>query len=120
MIIILGKVMGTRLLSSEGILFIISSPSGAGKSSVSKRILENDPNVIFSISATTRMPREGEKNGREYFFKTDIEFEEMIRAGEMLEHASVFGYKYGTPRLPVETALENGVDVLFDIDWQGS
>ena len=113
------KIMDSKLLSSEGLLFIISSPSGAGKTSLSKWILKNDPNVTFSISATTRMPREGEKEGREYFFKTEREFKNMVRAGEMLEYADVFGNKYGTPKTPVENALANGVDVLFDVDWQG-
>ena len=111
--------MNLNLLSSEGILFIISSPSGAGKSSISSRILKNDPKVTFSISATTRMPREGEEDGREYFFKTASEFEKMVQAGEMLEYADVFGNKYGTPKAPVENALSKGLDVLFDVDWQG-
>ncbi|MDG2474386.1 MAG: guanylate kinase [Paracoccaceae bacterium] len=111
--------MDSNLLYSEGILFIISSPSGAGKTSASRRILNDDPNVTFSISATTRMPREGEKEGREYFFKTNSEFENMVQAGEMLEYADVFGNKYGTPKTPVENAIANGRDVLFDVDWQG-
>ena len=111
--------MDSKLLSSEGLLFIISSPSGAGKTSLSKWILENDPNVTFSISATTRMPREGEKEGREYFFKTESEFKKMVQAGEMLEYADVFGNRYGTPKNPVENALASGLDVLFDVDWQG-
>ena len=111
--------MNSNLLSSEGTLFIISSPSGAGKTSVSKRILETDPKVTFSISATTRKPRDGEVEGREYFFKTSTQFDKMILAGEMLEYADVFGHKYGTPKVPVETALSKGYDVLFDVDWQG-
>ena len=111
--------MNSNLLSSEGTLFIISSPSGAGKTSVSKRILETDPKVTFSISATTRKPRDGEVDGREYFFKTNLQFDKMILAGEMLEYADVFGHKYGTPKAPVETALSKGYDVLFDVDWQG-
>ena len=111
--------MNSNLLSSEGILFIISSPSGAGKSSVSKHILNSDTNVNFSISVTTRSPRHGEEDGREYFFKTNSEFEKMIEAGEMLEYANVFGHKYGTPKKPVEKALASGFDVLFDVDWQG-
>ena len=111
--------MHSNLLSSEGILFIISSPSGAGKSSISKRILKNDPKVTFSISVTTRTPRDSEKDGREYFFKSTNEFEKMVRDGEMLEHAEVFGNKYGTPKEPVENALDKGLDVLFDVDWQG-
>lgn len=111
--------MNTNLLNSEGTLFIISSPSGAGKSSVSRHILENDPKVTFSISATTRTPRDSELDGREYFFKTHAQFEEMIVKGEMLEYADVFGNKYGTPKAPVENALSKGFDVLFDVDWQG-
>ena len=111
--------MDSNLLSSEGTLFIISSPSGAGKTSVSKHILKNDPKITFSISATTRTPRDGEIEGREYFFKNNTEFEKMIIDGEMLEYADVFGNKYGTPKAPVENALSRGFDVLFDVDWQG-
>lgn len=111
--------MNPNLLSSEGILFIISSPSGAGKTTISNKILKNDPKVTFSISATTRMPRDGEEDGREYFFKTASEFEKMVQSGEMLEHADVFGNRYGTPKAPVENALGKGLDVLFDVDWQG-
>ena len=112
--------MNSNLLTSDGTLFIISSPSGAGKSSVSKHILKNDPKVIFSISATTRAPRDGEVDGREYFFRTNAQFDKMIFDGEMLEYADVFGNKYGTPKAPVENALSKGLDVLFDVDWQGS
>ena len=111
--------MNSNLLSSEGTLFIISSPSGAGKTSVSKRILETDPKVTFSISATTRKPRDGEVDGKEYFFKTSTQFDKMVLAGELLEYADVFGHKYGTPKAPVEIALSKGYDVLFDVDWQG-
>ena len=112
--------MNSNLLTSDGTLFIISSPSGAGKSSVSKHILKNDPKVTFSISATTRAPRDGEVDGREYFFRTNAQFDKMIFDGEMLEYADVFGNKYGTPKAPVENALSKGLDVLFDVDWQGS
>ena len=103
----------------RGILIILSSPSGAGKSTLSRRLLEFDPEVRFSISATTRAPRPGESEGREYFFRSRREFEAMREAGEMLEHAEVFGNLYGTPRAPVEAAIESGRDVLFDVDWQG-
>jgi guanylate kinase len=104
----------------RGILIILSSPSGAGKSTLSRRLLEADPEVRFSISATTRPPRPGEQEGRDYFFRSRREFEAMVEAGEMLEHAEVFGNLYGTPRAPVEAALAAGRDVLFDIDWQGT
>jgi len=103
----------------RGILIILSSPSGAGKSTLSRRLLEFDPAVRFSISATTRPPRPGEQEGRDYFFKSRREFEAMAAAGEMLEHAEVFGNRYGTPREPVEAAISEGQDVLFDVDWQG-
>ena len=103
----------------RGILIILSSPSGAGKSTLSRRLLEFDPEVRFSISATTRPPRAGEQEGRDYLFKSRREFEAMVERGEMLEHAEVFGNLYGTPRAPVEAAIADGQDVLFDVDWQG-
>jgi len=103
----------------RGILFILSSPSGAGKSTLARRLMAWDKNISFSISATTRSPRVGELNGREYFFHSKEKFEEMISKGEMLEHASVFGNLYGSPREPVDVAINEGKDVIFDIDWQG-
>lgn len=103
----------------RGLLIILSSPSGAGKSTLSRRLLEFDPDVRFSVSATTRPPRPGEQEGREYYFRSRREFEEMVAAGDMLEHAEVFGNLYGTPRAPVEAAISAGQDVLFDVDWQG-
>lgn len=103
----------------RGLLIILSSPSGAGKSTLSRRLLEFDPEVSFSISATTRPPRPGEVEGRDYLFRSHREFEAMVEAGEMLEHAQVFGNRYGTPRAPVEAAIGQGRDVLFDVDWQG-
>lgn len=103
----------------SGLLVILSSPSGAGKSTLARRLLEWDERVSFSVSATTRAPREGEKDGREYFFRTRAEFEKMVADGEMLEHAEVFGHLYGSPKEPVARALSQGRDVLFDIDWQG-
>jgi guanylate kinase len=103
----------------RGLLIILSSPSGAGKSTLSRRLLEADPEVQFSISATTRPPRAGERDGREYHFIGRAAFEAMVAAGEMLEHAEVFGNLYGTPRAPVEAAIAAGQDVLFDVDWQG-
>lgn len=107
------------VVSRWGLLIILSSPSGAGKSTLSRRLLEFDPDVRFSISATTRPPRPGEQEGKDYFFKSRSQFEDMVNANDMLEHAEVFGNLYGTPRAPVEAAIESGQDVLFDVDWQG-
>ena len=103
----------------SGLLIILSSPSGAGKTTLSRRLLADDDAVSFSISATTRKPRPGELDGREYFFKTPEEFQAMVERGEMLEHAEVFGNFYGTPKAPVEQAISQGQDVIFDVDWQG-
>lgn len=103
----------------RGILLILSSPSGAGKSTLSRRLMAADVSVTFSVSATTRAPRAGEIDGREYYFRTREEFQSMVDHGEMLEHASVFGNYYGSPLAPVEAAINAGKDVLFDVDWQG-
>ena len=104
----------------RGLLIILSSPSGAGKSTLARRLRDWDPEIIFSVSGTTRAPRPGEVDGREYHFKSEDEFKRMVAAGEMLEHAHVFGNFYGSPKGPVEDAIEAGKDVLFDIDWQGA
>lgn len=103
----------------RGLLLILSSPSGAGKSTLSKRLMAWDLTIRFSVSATTRAPREGEVHGRDYFFRTREEFQSMVAEGEMLEHAEVFGNFYGSPRGPVEQAMSEGRDTLFDVDWQG-
>ncbi len=103
----------------RGLLIIISSPSGAGKSTLSKRLRHWDPDIEFSVSATTRPPRPGEKHGREYYFHSKDEFQTLINNGEMLEHAEVFGNFYGSPHGPVNSAITQGRDVLFDVDWQG-
>lgn len=103
----------------RGLLFILSSPSGAGKSTISRKLLADEPKLTFSVSATTRTPRPGEEDGREYYFRSREEFEAMIAAGDLLEHAEVFENLYGTPIAPVEAAIGAGRDVLFDIDWQG-
>jgi len=103
----------------RGILIILSSPSGAGKSTLAKRLMAWDPSLKFSVSATTRAPRPGEEDGREYYFKSHDEFRKMVEDGEMLEHAQVFDHFYGSPKSPVEDAIKAGRDVLFDIDWQG-
>jgi guanylate kinase len=104
----------------RGLLIILSSPSGAGKSTLSKRLRDWDPSIVFSVSATTRAPRPGEVDGQHYQFVDEATFKRMVREGEMLEHAHVFGNFYGTPRGPVEDAIREGRDVLFDIDWQGA
>ena len=106
-------------IQRRGLLIILSSPSGAGKSTLAKRLMAWDPTLSFSVSATTRSPRPGEEDGREYYFRSRAQFEAMIAAGEMLEHAQVFGNFYGTPKAPVEAAMMAGRDTLFDIDWQG-
>jgi len=103
----------------RGLLLIISSPSGAGKSTLSRRLRAWDPSIRFSVSATTRSPREGEVDGTDYLFRSRSEFEAMVQTGEMLEHAEVFGNLYGSPKAPVEKSIAQGCDTLFDIDWQG-
>ncbi len=98
---------------------ILSSPSGAGKTTLTRRLMDWDPTISFSISATTRAPRPGEQDGREYYFRSRAEFEALVEAGEMLEHAEVFGNFYGSPKAPVQAAMAAGRDTVFDIDWQG-
>ncbi len=107
-------------MARRGLLLILSSPSGAGKSTLSRRLRDWDPSIRFSVSATTRPARPGEEDGREYHFRTETEFKRMVAEGEMLEHAHVFGNFYGSPLPPVRDAVEQGCDVLFDIDWQGA
>ncbi|HEY1880457.1 MAG TPA: guanylate kinase [Caulobacteraceae bacterium] len=109
-------------MSSErrGLLLVISSPSGAGKTSLSRRLAERHPEIRLSISVTTRSPRPGETDGREYYFVTRAEFDAKVADGEFLEWAEVHEHLYGTPRAPVEAHLAAGRDVLFDIDWQGA
>ena len=104
----------------RGLLIILSSPSGAGKSTLARRLRDWDPTVVFSVSATTRSPRPGETDGIDYVFSTETEFKSQVASGGMLEHAHVFGNFYGSPRGPVQTAIDAGKDVLFDIDWQGA
>ena len=111
--------MSSKTMARRGLLIILSSPSGAGKSTLAKRLLAWDTGMRFSISATTRAPRPGEEHGREYYFHTREEFIQMVDRGEMLEHAEVFGNFYGSPKGPVESAINGGQDVLFDVDWQG-
>jgi guanylate kinase len=106
-------------MTRRGLLLILSSPSGAGKSTLSRMLMAWDATMRFSVSATTRAPRPGEVDGREYYFRSRDAFEAMVRTGEMLEHAEVFGNLYGSPKAPVLAAMEAGTDTVFDIDWQG-
>jgi len=106
-------------MTRKGLLLILSSPSGAGKTTLTRRLMDWDRSIRFSISATTRSPRPGETDGREYYFKSRTEFEAKVAEGQMLEHAEVFGNLYGSPRAPVEAAMAEGRDTVFDIDWQG-
>ncbi|NKB48554.1 MAG: guanylate kinase [Alphaproteobacteria bacterium] len=101
-------------------MLVLSSPSGAGKTSISREVLERDEKISLSISATTRPRRPGEVDGKDYIFVDKTEFDLMVNRHELLEHAKVFDHYYGTPRAPVEATLGNGHDVLFDIDWQGT
>ena len=106
-------------LSEKGVLVILSSPSGAGKTSIARALVEENKNFLFSVSATTRKSRPGEVNGREYHFLTVDEFREKINDGQFLEHATVFGNLYGTPLEPVMESINDGKDLIFDVDWQG-
>ena len=106
-------------LSEKGVLVILSSPSGAGKTSIARALVEENKNFLFSVSATTRKSRPGEVNGREYHFLTVDEFRERINDGQFLEHAKVFGNLYGTPLEPVMESINDGKDFIFDVDWQG-
>jgi len=107
-------------IKRRGLMLVLSSPSGAGKTTISRALLARDPNLMLSVSATTRPKRPGEVDGKDYVFVTPEEFEAMAAAGRFLEHARVFDHRYGTPAAPVEAALDAGRDVLFDIDWQGT
>lgn len=104
----------------RGLMLVLASPSGAGKTAISRKLLERDGNLTMSVSVTTRPKRPGEESGVDYRFVDSTEFDLMIKQGELLEYAKVFGHDYGTPREPVEEALASGRDVLFDIDWQGT
>jgi guanylate kinase len=104
----------------RGLLLVLSSPSGAGKTTITQRLLESDPTLSLSVSVTTRLPRPSEIDGRDYIFIEQARFVRMVAAGELLEHATVFGNSYGTPRRPIEAALAAGQDIVTDIDWQGT
>lgn len=107
-------------LSRRGLLFVLSSPSGAGKSTLARMLLEADDQIAMSVSVTTRPQRPGEEHGKDYYFVSGEEFEEMVADNAFLEYATVFGNRYATPAAPVKKNLEDGQDVLFDIDWQGT
>jgi guanylate kinase len=108
------------MIARRGLMLVLSSPSGAGKTTLSHRLLESDPMVDLSISVTTRKQRPGEVEGRHYHFVDDAAFDRMVKDAALLEWAQVFGNRYGTPRAAVDAALARGRDVLFDIDWQGT
>ncbi len=107
-------------IKRRGLMLVLSSPSGAGKTTIARALLEDDAELTISVSATTRNPRPGEVNGEDYFFINEDTFTRMVKDGEFLENARVFDNFYGTPRGPVEDALAAGGDVLFDVDWQGT
>jgi guanylate kinase len=107
-------------IQRRGLMLVLSSPSGAGKTTISRALLAEQDNLVMSVSATTRPPRPGEREGIDYYFVDNESFGLMVNRHELLEHAKVFGNYYGTPRAPVEAALAAGRDVLFDIDWQGT
>jgi guanylate kinase len=112
--------MAKSEIARRGILLVLSSPSGAGKSTITRAMLEREPDLRFSVSVTTRKPRAGEIDGHHYHFIDKPRFDRMVTAGALLEHAGVFGNYYGTPRKPIEEALAAGQDVILDLDWQGT
>ena len=112
--------MSEQTITRRGLMLVLSSPSGAGKTTISRALLEAEPNLSMSVSVTTRPPRPGEQDGKDYYFVSVPDYERMVREGELLEHARVFDNLYGTPRAHVERTLSAGRDILFDIDWQGT
>lgn len=114
------KEVRSIAIRRRGFLLVLSSPSGAGKTTITRRLLEGDPTLTLSVSVTTRPPRPIEVDGSDYHFIDQAEFKRMVAAGELLEHATVFGHSYGTPRAPIDAAIAAGRDIVTDIDWQGT
>ena len=112
--------MAEPSIKRRGLLLVLSSPSGAGKTTISRKLFEEDGKLAMSVSVTTRPKRPGEVDGTHYYFVDRAKFDEMVAQGELLEHAVVFGNCYGTPRGPVMHALDNGQDIISDVDWQGT
>jgi guanylate kinase len=107
-------------INRRGIMLVLSSPSGAGKTTIANHLLELEPHLVPSISVTTRPPRPGEQEGRDYAFVSSGQFDNLVEKGDLLEHAEVFGHSYGTPKKQVLDTLNAGKDIIFDIDWQGT
>ena len=112
--------MKKKQIKRLGLMLIISSPSGAGKTTLARKLLQEDTNIELSISVTTRKPRALEKNKKDYIFINNKEFDKLVKNNALLEHAKVFGNRYGTPKNPILKKLRSGIDILFDIDWQGT
>jgi len=114
------QIIETVQIDHRGLMLVLSSPSGAGKTTISRALLEDDDKLSMSVSATTRAPRPGEIEGKDYFFMEPVDFNLLVNRDELLEHAKVFSNYYGTPSGPVRESLAKGNDILFDIDWQGT
>ena len=112
--------MAVHGIKRRGILLVLSSPSGAGKTTITRALVEREPHLALSVSVTTRSRRAGEIDGKDYRFVDPARFEKMVHDGDLLEHATVFGHSYGTPRGPLMAAIESGRDIITDIDWQGT
>lgn len=112
--------MAAQGIKRRGILLVLSSPSGAGKTTITRALVEREPHLTLSVSVTTRPRRAGEIDGKDYRFVDPAHFEKMVRDGDLLEHATVFGHSYGTPRGPLMAAIDGGRDIITDIDWQGT